>query len=58
MNDAIIGTEREKTIMDRVPIKRWGSVEDFEGIVVFLSSKASDFVCGESIIVDGGWMGR
>ena len=49
---------RSKQILDRIPIGRWGTPKDFEGVVVFLASKASDYVCGETIVVDGGWMGR
>lgn len=49
---------RSRQILDRIPIGRWGTPDDFEGVVVFLSSRASDYVCGETIVVDGGWMGR
>ena len=50
--------ERNKQLMARVPAARWGSPEDLMGAVVFLSSEASDFVHGEVLVVDGGWMGR
>jgi NAD(P)-dependent dehydrogenase (short-subunit alcohol dehydrogenase family) len=39
----------------RVPLKRWGTPEDFEGIAVFLASPASSFVTGTEMIVDGGY---
>ena len=39
----------------RTPAGRWGSIEDFEGIAVFLASRASDFVTGAAIPVDGGY---
>jgi NAD(P)-dependent dehydrogenase (short-subunit alcohol dehydrogenase family) len=42
--------------MERIPAGRWGAPADFEGVVVFLASRASDYVCGECITVDGGWM--
>lgn len=59
MNDALIANPvRSKQIMDRIPHQRWGSPDDFEGVVVFLASKASDYVSGDCIVVDGGWMGR
>ncbi|KAK4051849.1 hypothetical protein OIV83_002554 [Microbotryomycetes sp. JL201] len=45
-------------IMERIPAGRWGAPADFEGAVVFLASAASDYVCGECLVVDGGWMGR
>ncbi len=35
--------------------QRWGDPEDFAGIAVFLASKASDFVNGAAITVDGGY---
>ncbi|MBC7913538.1 MAG: 2-dehydro-3-deoxy-D-gluconate 5-dehydrogenase KduD [Pyrinomonadaceae bacterium] len=50
--------ERSKSILDRIPAGRWGEPEDFKGPVVFLASKASDYVHGTILTVDGGWMGR
>jgi len=50
--------ERNKSILDRIPAGRWGEPDDFKGPVVFLSSSASDYVHGEILTVDGGWMGR
>ena len=35
-----------------------GTPEDFAGPVVFLASNASNYVNGEILTVDGGWMGR
>ncbi|TDL13619.1 NAD-binding protein [Rickenella mellea] len=59
MNTALIeNPTRSRQIMERIPMGRWGSPTDFEGVVVFLASKASDYVCGETITVDGGWMAR
>ena len=49
---------RNKAILERIPAGRWGSVDDFKGAVVFLASSASDYVNGELLTVDGGWMGR
>ncbi len=50
--------ERSKSILDRIPAGRWGVPEDFQGPAVFLASKASDYVHGTVLTVDGGWMGR
>lgn len=50
--------ERSKSILDRIPAGRWGEPDDFKGPVVFLSSAASDYIDGEILTVDGGWMGR
>lgn len=51
-------TERNKSILDRIPAGRWGTPDDFKGPAIFLSSAASDYVHGEILTVDGGWMGR
>ena len=50
--------ERSASILSRIPAGRWGEPEDFKGAVVFLSSKAGDYVHGTVLTVDGGWMGR
>ena len=49
---------RYKSILERIPQGRWGEPEDFKGPTVFLASKASDYVNGSIVLVDGGWMGR
>ncbi|MEL6688823.1 MAG: SDR family oxidoreductase [Pseudomonadota bacterium] len=49
---------RSKAILERIPQGRWGKPEDFAGPAVFLASAASDYVNGEILVVDGGWMGR
>ncbi|MFB9056479.1 gluconate 5-dehydrogenase [Mariniflexile ostreae] len=41
-------------IMGRTPAGRWGDPEDLQGAAIFLSSKASDFVNGHVVYVDGG----
>ncbi|MFS0762934.1 MULTISPECIES: SDR family oxidoreductase [Peribacillus] len=41
-------------ILDSTPLKRFGSDDDLKGAAVFLASKASDFVTGNILIVDGG----
>jgi 2-deoxy-D-gluconate 3-dehydrogenase len=42
-------------VLARTPAARWGAIDDFAGIAVFLSSRASDFVTGTAIPVDGGF---
>ena len=49
---------RNKSILDRIPAGRWGTTEDLQGCALFLASRASDYVHGTIITVDGGWMGR
>ena len=50
--------ERNKAILDRIPAGRWGEPSDLAGAVVFLSSKAADYMNGFTVAVDGGWLGR
>ena len=49
---------RSRQIGERIPAGRWGEPEDLGGAVVFLSSRASDYVNGHVLVVDGGWLGR
>jgi 2-dehydro-3-deoxy-D-gluconate 5-dehydrogenase len=49
---------RTKAIDERIPAGRWGMPEDLQGAAVFLASKASDYVNGHVLVVDGGWMAR
>lgn len=59
MNEALMkDTERQKSILARIPAGRWGRPEDFKGVVVFLAGEGSRYVSGEIINVDGGWMAR
>jgi 2-deoxy-D-gluconate 3-dehydrogenase len=50
--------EYSKYVIGRTPAARWGVPEDLRGAVIFLASKASDFVTGTSLLVDGGWLAR
>jgi len=49
---------RSQQILDRIPAGRWGDPEDLAGAAVFLASPASNYVNGEILVVDGGWMAR
>ena len=49
---------RSRQILERIPAGRFGSSDDLRGPVVFLASDASRYVHGETLVVDGGWMGR
>jgi 2-deoxy-D-gluconate 3-dehydrogenase len=49
---------RNRQITERIPAGRWGAPQDLAGAVVFLASRASDYVHGHVLVVDGGWMGR
>lgn len=47
--------ERFRFINERTPMGRWGQPEELEGVAIFLASRASDFITGQTIFVDGGW---
>jgi NAD(P)-dependent dehydrogenase (short-subunit alcohol dehydrogenase family) len=47
--------ERFRFINERTPMGRWGQPEELEGTLIFLASKASDFITGQTIYIDGGW---
>ncbi|WP_449063384.1 SDR family oxidoreductase [Planomonospora algeriensis] len=49
---------REAEISGRIPAGRWGEPEDLAGAAVFLASRASDYVNGHVLAVDGGWLAR
>ena len=46
---------RYKGIIDKIPVGRWGELDDIAGAAVFLASEASSFVTGTALFVDGGW---
>ena len=50
--------KRSAEILGRIPADRWGTPEDLKGAAVFLASKASDYVNGHILAVDGGWLAR
>src|SRR5882757_223640 len=49
---------RNRQILERIPAARWGEPEDIAGAAVFLASPASNYINGEVLVVDGGWMAR
>jgi 2-deoxy-D-gluconate 3-dehydrogenase len=49
---------RNAQISVRIPAGRWGEPADLGGAAVFLAARASDYVNGHVLVVDGGWMGR
>ena len=50
--------ERAPATLARIPAGRWGTPEDMKGLAVFLASDAAEYVQGQVIAVDGGWLGR
>ena len=49
---------RNRDILARIPAGRWGQPSDIGGAAVFLASRASDYVNGAVLPVDGGWLAR
>ncbi len=49
---------RSRQILERIPAGRWGTPSDLAGAAVFLASRASDYLHGHVLVVDGGWMSR
>lgn len=47
--------DRSTSILSRIPAGCWGKAEDFEGLAVFLASKASDYPHGTILTANGGW---
>ena len=48
--------EFNKWVLGKTPISRWGTPDDLTGAALFLASEASDFITGQTIYVDGGWL--
>ncbi|MBT8165316.1 MAG: glucose 1-dehydrogenase [Acidimicrobiia bacterium] len=55
MAEGVIADERSASyFMSRIPLRRWGAAEDFEGPAVFLASDASRYMTGAELVIDGG----
>jgi 2-deoxy-D-gluconate 3-dehydrogenase len=50
--------KRNAEILSRIPAGRWADPSDLQGVVVFLASKASDYMNGHVLAIDGGWLAR
>ena len=50
--------ETNQRVLDHIPAGRWGVPADLMGTVVFLASRASDYVNGHVLVVDGGYLVR
>ncbi|AZO93377.1 2-dehydro-3-deoxy-D-gluconate 5-dehydrogenase KduD [Halocella sp. SP3-1] len=48
--------KRSENILNRIPAGRWGKNEDLKGAAIFLASKASNYMNGAIVPVDGGWL--
>jgi len=50
--------QTNQRVLDHIPANRWGDVADLMGATVFLASRASDYVNGHVLSVDGGYLVR
>ncbi|WP_426517999.1 SDR family oxidoreductase [Diaminobutyricibacter sp. McL0618] len=50
--------DASRRILEHIPADRWGDPADLMGALVFLSSRASDYVNGHTLVVDGGYLVR
>ncbi len=56
MHQIQIGQLDLEAIKRRTPMERIGRMEDLTGPAVFLASSESDFMCGQALVIDGGWL--
>ncbi|OON40913.1 oxidoreductase [Izhakiella australiensis] len=50
--------QTNQRVLDHIPANRWGETQDLMGAMVFLASRASDYVNGHLLVVDGGYLVR
>jgi len=43
-------------VLPRIPARRWGGIDDFGGIAVYLASRASSYHTGDAFVIDGGYV--
>ncbi len=57
MNTALMNDPKfDAWVKDRTPAQRWGQPDELVGAAIFLASRASDFVNGQVVYVDGGFL--
>ncbi len=54
VGDSFGGTEVEKLVVSRIPMKRFGEAEEIAQLIAFLSTSKAGFVTGETLVIDGG----
>ena len=50
--------DADRRVLEHIPAERWGDPGDLMGATVFLASRASDYVNGHVLVVDGGYLVR
>lgn len=54
VGDSFGGTEVEKLVVSRIPMKRFGEADEIAQLIAFLSTSKAGFVTGETLVIDGG----
>ncbi len=56
MTEALLDSPvAQSKILPRIPLRRWGSPEDFEAVAVWLAGRGSAYVTGQTLVIDGGY---
>jgi NAD(P)-dependent dehydrogenase (short-subunit alcohol dehydrogenase family) len=56
MNAALLDSpEVTKAFLARVPLGRWGKMEEIGALALFLASEEAGYITGTDILIDGGW---
>jgi 2-deoxy-D-gluconate 3-dehydrogenase len=56
-DDLFSDPDRRKRLLGRIPLGRLGIPEDLTGATIFLLSRSASYITGQSLTVDGGWLG-
>jgi gluconate 5-dehydrogenase len=56
MNAALLSDPKlYQEFVSRIPLGRWGELQEIEGLVVFLAGDACSYITGAALAIDGGW---
>ncbi|HOB93950.1 MAG TPA: SDR family oxidoreductase [Aquabacterium sp.] len=56
MTERSVGNQKfADAVLPRIPARRWGELDDFGGIAVYLASDAAGYTTGEQFVIDGGY---
>jgi NAD(P)-dependent dehydrogenase (short-subunit alcohol dehydrogenase family) len=55
IDHSVTDTKFADAVLPRIPARRWGAIEDFGGVAVYLASDASSYVTGTELVIDGGY---